>query len=411
MYITTSSGQNYSYLRQSGEIVSGIIEDDKKEWVYDSFSSFSSMPYVDHYVIGVTEQCNLRCTYCCYSGSYANSRKHSNKRMSESDIDKVYSFIEKQSPNRPLYITFYGGEALMNLAVVRYAVGKGKEMWGNNVLFSISSNGVLLTEKMLDWIVKENISLDLSLDGPAEIHDRQRIDQYSRGSFDKVHHSLHYLKANYPNYLSQHVRLLMTLVSRNDIIDIARMWNEDDLLQDIAPSKISGLSPNFAKGFDLVEYEEVKSFYQMLLQTYIEHPNWVVLKKYLMQCVDDWKTRPILDADKTMPLSTCLPLNTKLYIDTDGQIAVCEKIADKYRIGDVHNGIDWERANALALEYYNLRNGRCNHCEAVRMCYQCLTNVEFNNEQWEMLCHNDRVYTKVYLWLFCEMAERGLIEC
>ena len=43
------------------------------------------------------------------------------------------------------------------------------------------------------------------------------------------------------------------------------------------------------------------------------------------------------------------------------------------------------------------------------MCSLCLTSTEFNEEQMDVLCHNERIYTKINFWLFCEMAERGMI--
>jgi uncharacterized protein len=43
------------------------------------------------------------------------------------------------------------------------------------------------------------------------------------------------------------------------------------------------------------------------------------------------------------------------------------------------------------------------------MCNMCLTAIEHTDEQWDVLCHNERVYTRVFMYLFCEMAERGLI--
>lgn len=44
------------------------------------------------------------------------------------------------------------------------------------------------------------------------------------------------------------------------------------------------------------------------------------------------------------------------------------------------------------------------------MCDMCLTAVEYEDAQWDILCHNEKVYAKVFMWLFCEMAEKGLIR-
>ena len=80
------------------------------------------------------------------------------------------------------------------------------------------------------------------------------------------------------------------------------------------------------------------------------------------------------------------------------------------RIGNVKNGIDWKRANEIVEEYYHKRVERCKYCPAIRMCDMCLTAVEYSDEQWDILCHNERVYAQIFMFLYCEMAERGLIK-
>ena len=81
-----------------------------------------------------------------------------------------------------------------------------------------------------------------------------------------------------------------------------------------------------------------------------------------------------------------------------------------YRIGNIAKGIDWPKANALVRSYYDRRVERCKNCPAVRMCDMCLTALEYTDEQWDILCHNAQVYARVFMFVFCEMAERGLIR-
>ena len=201
----------------------------------------------------------------------------------------------------------------------------------------------------------------------------------------------------------------MTLPSVDTLLLISEEWNRDAILKNLAPSRITGLAPNFSKGVAKREYEELKEQYIHLLNICEQHPDWLVLKAYFDECIALWKERPIVDAGGAVPMSTCMPRNTKLYIDASKQIAVCEKISDHYRIGSVGEGIDWQKANELVQAYYNKRVHRCAKCPAIRMCNLCLTAVEFNDEQWDDLCHNERVYARLDMLLFCEMAERRMI--
>ena len=73
MHITTSSGHDYFYLKQTNEIVDSKSDDDLFAWEFEPLSYFTALPNVDTFIISITEQCNLRCSYCCYSGSYKNN--------------------------------------------------------------------------------------------------------------------------------------------------------------------------------------------------------------------------------------------------------------------------------------------------------------------------------------------------
>ena len=409
MHIQTSSGNIYSYLRQTNEIVEGIVDEPTVPWIFAPNVQFSSMPNVDSYILGITEQCNLRCTYCCYSGSYLNNRTHGAKYMESKDIDSIFEFIEVLSPNRNIRISFYGGEPLLNYTIIQYAVDLGYMKWGDKVTFSISTNGVLLTPIVIDWIIAKNVELAISIDGTEEFHDKHRIDKRGNGSFPKIKTALLYLKTNYPEYYYG-ITIMMTLPSFRSIGKIAEAWHNEPLLKELSPSMINGLAPNFSSGVEKIEYEEILSVYSSLLDSYHMHPEWNVLRVLFNQCISYWKERPIVSPHRAVPMATCMPINTKLFVDSNLQIGVCEKISDKYRIGDVKTGINWDKANSIVNEYYNKRVERCRYCPSVRMCDMCLTAVEYTDEQWNVLCHNEQVYTRLFMYLFCEMAERGLIK-
>lgn len=409
MNIRTSNNNTYSYFRRTNEIVGGIIDDDNYQWRFNPLTSFSTMPDVYMYIIGLTEQCNLRCSYCCYSGDYKNNRSHGILTMSQNDIELILNFIQKQTSQKPVRIAFYGGEPLLHFSLIEYTVRKARERWQEDVVFSITTNGTLLSPEKIDWLVANDVELAISIDGTKTFHDQHRVDNQGNGSYTKIHNALSYIKRVYPNYI-QNLILQMTLSSFRNLAHIAEEWHNDDILKELTPSNIHGLSPNFAKGVEKVNYEQVKELYSYLLNVYENHEDWLVLKVFFEQTVADWRNRPILDAGDFVPMSTCIPVNTKLYIDTNLQIGVCEKMSDNYRIGSIHDGINWNKANELVRKYYKKRENRCSFCPAVRMCDMCLTAVEYEDAQWDILCHNEKVYTKVFMWLFCEMAEKGLLR-
>lgn len=409
MNIQTSSGNVYSYLRRTNEIVGGVVNDSDFEWHFAPLHTFSVMPEVDMFIVGITEQCNLRCSYCCYSGEYRNNRTHGNRTLTSDDIDEIYDFIIRVSNKKHIRIAFYGGEPLLQYSLIQYAITQGRERVDKCFDFSISTNGTLLTKDKIDWLVQNKVELAISIDGTRIFHDAHRVDALGIGSYDKVYEVLSYIRQSYPEY-AQSVVLQMTLSSYRDVVQIAKEWSNDKLLRDFSPANIHGLSPNFSNSVKLLNYEEVKELYTHILDNYEAHKDWGVLKVLLNECIAYWKDRPIVDAGLSVPMATCMPVNTKLYIDSRKDIGICEKVADKYRIGNVKYGIDWERANELVEEYYKRRKERCKYCPAIRMCDMCLTAMEYSDEEWDVLCQNEQVYAKVFMFLYCEMAERGLIE-
>lgn len=409
MEIRTRSGNVYSYNKQTGEILGGSISAQLPEWDFAHFDPFEEMPQVDSFILGLTEQCNLRCTYCCYSGSYANKRVHNTASMDSDGVDEIFAFIDSFTSKQPIKLFIYGGEPLLNYNIVQYTVEKARKLWGSDVSFTVSTNGTTLTKGRIDWLVANNIVLAFSIDGTKPFHDNHRVDALGKGSYSRLYEALSYIKLTYPEYAKE-MSLIMTLASFDKIVEIAEAWHNDEILHDMAPTMMNSLAPNFSHGVDRADYEEVKEFYDTLLDTYEKHQDWVVLRKLLEYCVAYWKERPIFEPMSSVPMATCLPNNTKLYIDANLQIGVCEKMPDNYRIGSIKGGIDWNKANALVSDYYNRRIERCKNCSAVRMCNMCLTAVEYTDEQWDILCHNEQVYTRVFMYLFCEMAERGLIR-
>lgn len=408
MNITTLHNNSYSYLRQTNEIVSGVVDDSRYVWTFAPPDDFSAMPEVYMFIIAITEQCNLRCTYCCYSGEYEGNHAHNSRTLCEGDIQAIYEFIDGIAIIKPIRISFYGGEPLVNYPLVQYAIQIGRQRWGGDVTFSVSTNGTLLTEERIEWLVNNGVELAISIDGTQPFHDAHRVDAKGNGSYSKVRNALAYLRNNTFNQYPK-VVLMMTLPSVSTLIPIAQAWHEDEVLQHYAPTHISGLTPNFSQGVAKEEWETLKKQYLQFLDAYEQHPEWSVLQTFFDEIVSYWKNRPVFEVSGSTPLSTCMPVNTKLYIDANLQLAVCEKFNDRFRIGTVNDGIDWHKANKMTKEYYRKREKRCACCPAVRMCNMCLTSIAYTDDQWDTLCHNERLCHQLHMLLFCEMAERGML--
>ena len=135
----------------------------------------------------VAHSCNLNCEYC-----FASQGKYSGERalMSFETGKRALDFLmENSGTRRNLEVDFFGGEPLMNWQVVKdlvlYARSVEKEH-NKNFRFTLTTNGMLIDDDVIEFSNREMSNVVLSLDGRKEIHDRFRVDYEGRGSWDRI---------------------------------------------------------------------------------------------------------------------------------------------------------------------------------------------------------------------------------
>ena len=135
----------------------------------------------------VAHTCNLNCSYCFASqGKYHGDRAVMSFEVGKQALDFL---IENSGTRRNLEVDFFGGEPLMNFDVVKqlvaYARSREKEA-NKNFRFTLTTNGMLIDDDVIDFANRECSNVVLSLDGRKEIHDRFRVDYAGKGSWDQI---------------------------------------------------------------------------------------------------------------------------------------------------------------------------------------------------------------------------------
>ena len=135
----------------------------------------------------IAHTCNLNCSYCFASqGKYHGERAIMSYEVGKRALDYL---VEHSGTRRNLEVDFFGGEPLMNFQVVKdlvaYARSIEKEK-GKNFRFTLTTNGVLIDDDVIDFANRECSNVVLSLDGRKEIHDRFRVDYAGKGSWEKI---------------------------------------------------------------------------------------------------------------------------------------------------------------------------------------------------------------------------------
>lgn len=135
----------------------------------------------------IAHTCNLNCSYCFASqGKYNGDRAVMSFEVGKRALDFL---IENSGSRHNLEVDFFGGEPLMNFDVVKqlvaYARSVEKEK-NKNFRFTLTTNGVLVDDDVIDFANRECSNVVLSLDGRKEVHDRFRVDYAGNGSWEKI---------------------------------------------------------------------------------------------------------------------------------------------------------------------------------------------------------------------------------
>ena len=168
-------------LEESGK----LFTEDKFENLAIDYKNNSNV--VKALCLHVAHTCNLSCSYCFASqGKYHGDRA----LMSFETGKQAFDFLIANSGTRKnLEVDFFGGEPLMNWDVVKKLVEYARSVekqHNKNFRFTLTTNGVLIDDDVIDFANKEMSNVVLSLDGRKEVKDTFRVDHTGRGSYDLI---------------------------------------------------------------------------------------------------------------------------------------------------------------------------------------------------------------------------------
>ena len=179
---------------------------------YEKYADCSVASPIKAMCLHIAHDCNLRCEYCFAStGDFGEGRKLMPLETGKQAID----FLLKHSANRKnLELDFFGGEPLMNWDVVKQLVAYGREqekLHNKNFRFTLTTNGVLLNDEVMEFCNKEMGNVVLSIDGRKEVHDHMRPFRKGAGSYDLIvpkfqkfaelrHQDKYYVRGTFTHY-------------------------------------------------------------------------------------------------------------------------------------------------------------------------------------------------------------------
>lgn len=373
-----------------------------------------------HLTLQVTQNCNLRCEYCVYSGNYQN-RVHTNKNMELHTAKKAINYLIKHSDEQDeIAISFYGGEPLLMFDLIQECVCYAKSLVEDRKIhFNMTTNATLLSPKINKFLYENDFILLISLDGTKEQHDRHRKFVNGKGTFDCIINNIRNLIKEYPSY-NKNISTNTVMDYDSDFNAIDTFFQRDNILKGIKSRKtfvsttmIKEELPN-AKGLPYMtgSYEYLKALIDL-----IHHRNIAsfIYKKNIMNLVElhervhQYSLLPNIYSHG----GPCLPGVKKLFVTVDGKLYPCERISELFdimQLGSLDTGIDLSKAIRV-LNIDKIDSAKCIKCWAIRECSFCGQTIEdengFNKELQNRECINNKRKLLNQLYEVCILDELG----
>ena len=310
----------------------------------------------------IAHTCNLNCSYCFASqGKYHGERAVMSLEVGKRALDFL---IENSGTRRNLEVDFFGGEPLMNFDVVKELVRYAREIekkHNKNFRFTLTTNGVLIDDDVIDFANKEMSNVVLSLDGRKEIHDRFRVDYAGNGSFDKI--------------VPKFQRLVESRGGKNYYMRGTFTHANPDFLEDIKVMldlgfKELSMEPVVCAPGDAAELtdedieivmEQYEALAELMLKKHREGDGFTFYH-YMI----DLKGGPCI----YKRISGCGSGTEYMAVTPWGDLYPCHQFVgdDKYRLGSIYEGVTNEKAQKEFLDCNVYAKKDCRDCWAKLYC-------------------------------------------
>lgn len=380
-------------------------------------------------VFETTDSCNLNCTYCALGELYEGYDVRTDKKINIHHAISLLKYIFNLMPNnkkKMIYISFYGGEALLNMKfierIVEIANRLGAEK-GVAIKYSMTTNGTLI-HKYIDFLVVNKFYLLVSLDGGKENNSYRIFKKNKKNSFHKVVENMDMIYEKYPQYFHPFVNFNAVLHDRNSVKEIIEFiytrYNVIPRVAELNTRNVKFGSENIlekmyhSKRVSEDDFQKENPDYNGIIHNHLSLYNDLVrfLKFHSVNYYISNMNASLHTDEQFLQTTTCTPFLKKIFLTTTNKLLPCEKINYKYSLGSVSEdvNIDIPEITRRYNFYYNRLKKYCQICYAYRFCGTCLFHLKdidnLNNEKFvcENFC-NKRDF-KNYLYYIFSLLEK-----
>lgn len=363
-------------------------------------------------VVNVTNQCNLACTYCYEYGEdkivdTANGQQP--KFMSEETAREAVDFAVRQAGDHPaVHITFFGGETLMNVPVLKAAIAYARQraaQAGKDIDFSLTTNATLLRPDVIEFLADERVGVTISIDGPEDLQNRFRVFNGGTGSYAVVAPKI---KALLARHRSRPIGARVTLTRQTlDVRRIYRHLTEDLGFWEVGFAPVT-TAPSRDYAFAAQGFDALLGEFRALAAEFLEaslagrHHGFSNVRETLQEIHHGHA--------KAYPCGAGLGL---MGVATDGRVSLCHRFAgsDEHGFGTVRDGVSWDRQLAFLDRHHIESKTDCQSCWARPICaggcyHEAHTRYGSTERPNLHYCEWIRGWTHTCLEIYGELAAR-----
>jgi len=333
--------------------------------------------------------------------------------------------VNRSKDSTDIDISFYGGEPLLEINLVNkcmeYAIEAAN---GKSISFSLTTNGSLLNEEVAGILLKHNIKVTISLDGPREVHDKSRkFAANGSGTFDTIYDNLKKVTEKYPEFkkrlsFSMVIDPTLQLSCLSDFIaSEEEVFSEAAIVSSFITNVYRKDKVKFSQEF-VSEWQYCKFKYLLYILGKVSNRNnsQLIRSSYInlfdFICNSNKPFTPLPKEDHHA--GPCIPGQIRLFMNTDGDLFPCERVnesSDIMKIGNVDEGFYLDKVEKL-LNIGKLTEDSCKNCFAFRNCTVCASmadnGTELSKEVKLSACQNVRYNFEEMLKDACTLKECGL---
>lgn len=340
----------------------------------------SELQKINAVKIHVSNACNLQCKYCYAEGG--NYGKCS-KLMDLETAEKIVRYINTSEELKHIhYITFFGGEPLLNPEVIEYIC---ENTYQRNVEYLLQTNGTVLDDDILRILKKYHIILTISLDGPEEVNDFNRIDLKGNGTYKRIIENLRVMREH--GILPQAVEATLS----KEFIDYCSKVQIADFIYDV--TGIKEIKVDYDCNLDESNFSgigEIKAFFERCME-----------KKYILDNGACNIISRFLGQMKSEHI--CSAGNGIISIDVEGNIFPCQLFMTNnlFQMGNIEEP-QLKSFLPFTKKEYRISCKKCSARSCCNVC--CAAGIK------EQDCEEQRYIQKMTLEFFAQMIAKGHFE-